>query len=365
MERAAPTPDQAPDVVERVFQTFQTDQTINSFLVQRRFGIDPFVLNNWPRTLDGKLDLQRAPLRLLAIVNRFDLRDLDAGHAGEGRLVYGVVGPFGEPLEFTVILEYQLTAANEAEALAWAEAWHALSSHPFPSEEYNAALQAITDRFTGRGAAPGRPNGSALLTLRTNEIALGDPWQLREFRFDGDGFLSPFTVALTPDARFNFSFELGNFINANEASIIAERHIVPDSFGGVPFLGGAIFNNIDVWGAPNVANNEARHKFSLNTCNGCHGGETNTGFLHVSPRFPGSESFLSGFMTGIDVFDQFSGQVRRLNDLGRRNADLTSIVCLPEPIAGDSTTLPPSSGTSTSTTTQSGTTLRKGIRRVH
>ena len=34
----------------------------------------------------------------------------------------------------------------------WANRWHALSSHPFPSEEYNAALEAITRSFTDRGA---------------------------------------------------------------------------------------------------------------------------------------------------------------------------------------------------------------------
>jgi hypothetical protein len=110
-----------------------------------------------------------------------------------------------------------------------------------------------------------------------------------------------------------------------------------------------VFNNIDVWNGIGVFNNEARHKFSLNTCNGCHGGETNTGFLQVSPRSPGQESFLSGFMTGTDVFDPFSGQVRRLNDLGRRNADLKALVC-------------PSDGLAAA---EGGTSLRKGISRVH
>ncbi|MGK3963804.1 hypothetical protein WMF38_06455 [Sorangium sp. So ce118] len=65
--------------------------------------------------------------------------------------------------------------------LDWANAWHALGSLPFPSEDYNAALQAITTRFAGRNAAPGRPNGSSLGQLRTNDIALASPWELREF----------------------------------------------------------------------------------------------------------------------------------------------------------------------------------------
>jgi len=45
-----------------------------------------------PRTPDGKLDLHRAPMQLLAIVNRFDL-NLTEGNAGEGRFVFGVLGP--------------------------------------------------------------------------------------------------------------------------------------------------------------------------------------------------------------------------------------------------------------------------------
>jgi hypothetical protein len=351
IENAAPSPEQAPDMVENVLRTWLTNQTVNSFTVFARPAIQG-VIDAWPRRPDGKLDLQQSPLTLLGIVNRVDLRDLEAGHAGEGRFVFGVA-PFGNPLEFTMILEYRLPASTEQDVQDWLNAWHALGSLPFPSEEYNAALQAITDRFTARNAMPSRPNGSALLTLRSNEIALSFQWELREFRLGADGMLAPSTIALTPDQSFNFSEPVGRFINENEASILIERHVVPETFEGVPFLGGSVFNNIDVWSGVGVLNNEARHKFSLNTCNGCHGGETNTRFLHVNPRFPGNETFLSGFMTGIDVQDPFSGQFRRLNDLGRRNADLKALVC------------PPAEGLRSASAAAPGTSLRKGISRVH
>jgi hypothetical protein len=51
--------------------------------------------------------------------------------------------------------------------------------------------------------------------------------------------------------------------------------------------------------------------------------------LQISPRFPGGgdEAFLSPFITGTTVFDPFSGQVRTLNDLGRRKQDLLALVC--------------------------------------
>ena len=173
LERLSPTPADAPDVTEDMFRTFTATQTINGFTVEPRFGMQPFVLDPWPRTEDGKLDLARAPLRLLAIVNRLDLKNLEQGKAGEGRLVYGVIDGSGFPFEFTVILEYLLPADDEAEFREWADAFHALQSLPFPSEQYNDALQAITDRFTARNAAPGLPNGNLLIDIRTNEIALG------------------------------------------------------------------------------------------------------------------------------------------------------------------------------------------------
>jgi len=94
----------------------------------------------------------------------------------------------------------------------------------------------------------------------------------------------------------------------------------------------AVFNDLIQWNGPGIADPEARFHASLNTCNGCHGPETNTGFLMLFPRSPGSESFLSGFLTGTTVLDPISGQTRTLNDLGRRKADLTAVVCAPPPV---------------------------------
>jgi hypothetical protein len=331
MERLSPTPEDAPDVTEAVLRTFTETQTINGFSVGPRFGMEPAVLQPWPRRADGKLDLAQAPMRLLAIVNRLDLKNLANGSAGEGRIVFGVLGPTGFPMEFTVILEYQLPANSPEELQEWADAWHALAALPFPSEEYNNALQAITDRFSARGAMPERPNGSALLDLRTNEIALDFIWQLREFRLSPTtGFLVPAGVALTPDASFNGSDTLARFITANEPSILTETHGVPALFEDNAFLGGAVFNSIDTWFAPGV-NLEARHKFSLNTCNGCHGGETNTAFLHIFPRGPGQQSGLSGFLTGTTVLDRFSGTERRFSELSRRRQLMEQLVCPPAP----------------------------------
>src|SRR5207249_721271 len=85
---------------------------------------------------------------------------------------------------FTVIFEYGIQAKSCDGIKAWAQRWHALGSIPF-GENYNVALQSITDTFTRIGANPNKPNGSAINQVRTDEIALvrvlGLPWELREF----------------------------------------------------------------------------------------------------------------------------------------------------------------------------------------
>jgi hypothetical protein len=329
MRRLAATPADAARITEGMFSTFLETQNVNGFEIQPRSALAPVVLDPWPRDGEGNLDLTRAPMRLLAIVNRLDLHHLPSGKAGEGRFVFGVLDQDGNPLEFTVILEYVLPGSSEADRLSWAQAFHALKALPFPSEAYNAALQAITDGFTARGALPGAPNESALIDIRTNEFAFDFRWQLREFRLDDSGSLVPAPLFQTPDQSFNFTASLASFINQNQASILAETHEAPLFFGGQPFATGAVFNDIDVWDAPGILDNEARHKFSLNTCNGCHGGETNTGFLHVFPRFAGEESSLSGFLLGTTVSDPVTGEPRRLAELSRRRTLLEALVCDP------------------------------------
>jgi hypothetical protein len=365
LEQMAPTPADAPAMAEQMFRTWLTDQTLNGFSLPARTEMQRLVLSRWPRTASGALDLAQAPLRLLAIVNRIDLRDLAKGQAGEGRFVFGVVGD-GFPQQFTVILEYRLPASTTDDVLAWANQWHALSTLPFPSESYNAALQALTTRFAGRNAEPGRPNGSALGQLRTNEIALNSPWELRQFKLStATGMLVPTPVELTPDGSFfEDSPRIADFVNQNEAAILVERHVVPESFQGAPFLAGSSFNDLRAWRSSGITNPEARFRFSLNTCNGCHASEeTGTTFLHIDNRFPGSESTVSGFMSGITIPDPVTGTPRTLNDLGRRNADLKAVVC-----GGTASTLStplPTQGAARPPPVSRDSFLKKGIGRVH
>jgi hypothetical protein len=346
MRDLAPTPDAAPAMVLQLFQTWLSDQNINGFTVAARPAMQQVLLDQWPKTPTGALDLDQAPLVLQAIVNRMDVRSpsaSNAGLAGEGRFVFGVNTPQAFQ-NFTVIVEYQLPAQTPQDVFAWANRWHGLSSHAFPSADYNAALEQITRAFAGRGAAPANVNGSALAQLRTNEIATSFQWEFRSFSLSAanNGFFQEIPVDLTPDLGFNGTPTLTSFVNENASAISSELYSVPATFAPptvpptqpAPFLGGSVFNNLVEWNAPGI-DPDARFHLSLNTCNGCHGPETNTTFLQITPRQPGAEAVLSQFLTGTTVFDPNTGESRTLNELGRRKGDLTSLVCNP------STTVPP------------------------
>ena len=77
----------APAFALSLFQHWLTDQNVNGFTVQARPAMQQQVLDAWPKTATGELDLDQAPFALGAIVNRFDLRDPANGSAGEGRMV--------------------------------------------------------------------------------------------------------------------------------------------------------------------------------------------------------------------------------------------------------------------------------------
>jgi hypothetical protein len=333
----APTPEEAPAMAEQLFQTWLTNQTVNGFAVEAREAMQQTVLDVWPRTANGALDLDRAPFALQAIVNRVDLRDIANGSAGEGRFVFALNNFFSSS-GLTVILEYNLPAQSAEDVLVWANLWHGLSSLPFPSEQYNQALETITRRFSSRNASPGGVNGSALVSLRTNENILSPfgRWELRQFELSPEsGRLQPTTVTETPDISFNGTQVFADFVNQNEAAIIAElpgavaSATVPPAFQGSSFRAGSALNDFFQWSAGGITNPEARFHASINSCNGCHGPETNTSFLMIFPRFPGGEAGLAGFLTGTAVFDPFTGQNRTFNDLQRRKDDLSSLVCPP------------------------------------
>jgi hypothetical protein len=324
---------------KRWINKFAVSQTVNDFAAGPRPGVASQILAGWQAASGGtgaNLDLAKAPFKLLAIVNRVDLRENAAyagGNAGELRFVFGALGPGCSPLRFTVIFEFGVKASGCKNIRAWAQKWTNLPT-PVGSAAYNAALEAITEEVVKAGADPDKPNGSALNQLRTNDFAAAPRWELREFRIfstDSDaGHLRMVTIKQTPDftLRGVANTQVRDYVNTNAATIKLDKHVVPLDFpAGTPFLGAATqYDNNTIWNQTGITDREARHHFSLNTCDGCHAGETNTFFTHVNPAGFGTAATLSGFMTGITLADPADGSpTRTFNDLLRRKTDLETL----------------------------------------
>jgi len=287
---------------------WEQNQTVNGFTVPARPGIVPLVKTPWLQASGGsQLDFSRAPFRLLAIASRVDLRASDFSDAGEGRLIFGVLDAQGNPTQFTVIFEYRLIApAGCSDVSLWAWAWVNLLSKQQGTEEYNSWLQVLTDHFATIAMDPSRPNGSSINQVRTNEIALSGPWELREFqlvcpggaRTCSNATLEQVTVKQTPHQSFNGSTTLASYLNQNQAAILAGTHQVPATFMGSPFLSGSA-PVVGPWSAPGVTP-AVRSAFALSTCDGCHQAETFTGFLHVSPRTQTGVAQFSNWLTSVE-----------------------------------------------------------------
>ncbi|XXF81328.1 hypothetical protein P2318_16675 [Myxococcaceae bacterium GXIMD 01537] len=294
-------------------RSWERDKVVNTHTVPARPAIRTRIIDPWRAASgctgpdsDCVLDMAQAPFRLLGIVYRPDLRRVDCepsrALAGQGRLVFGALGPGGTRQPFTVIFEYQLPAIGGRDTLAWARRWHALGQVPF-GPDYNARLHDVTRRFTRRGAVSWARNGSALLQLRTNEIPLSpvEPklWEMREFILGSKGGLVLVSPENEPDASFNGSVELGNWVRRNALSVLAGRHQLPKQYKGAYLRAGAapVPSQGGAWQVPGVPE-DVRGAFALATCSGCHKAETGTNFLHLRSREVGAASQLSAFLQG-------------------------------------------------------------------
>jgi hypothetical protein len=301
-------------------------------------------------TLSGPLNLNIAPFRLTAIINRLDLGATATGvsgyggatssrpvDAGELRFIFNIVqpNPWGAGTEATcgikaatVIFEYGVPITGCSNVVQWARDWTKLNTFGGFNASYLAHLQTLTESVVLHGKAPTKGNKNALNQLRTNEIPLGGMWELREFTLTDEnpalgtdtpsnGLLRRHTVAQTPnDGAFPFigdptnnAFVLGPVKATVPAAVgplpanCSSGHTVPYSFAGGPYRGGnsLVPNAGTHWRAfgANFADPRdvcARHQFSLNTCSGCHGGDTLTLFTHVTTgSIPVT---MSNFLTG-------------------------------------------------------------------
>jgi hypothetical protein len=298
---------------------WEQDQVVNGFTAPARPLIRSIVTDPW-LVASGcaagatvcDLDFSQAPFRLTAIVNRIDKRDMPDANgrvsdAGEGRFVFNFINA-GVPANFTVIFEFQLAASSSVGVMLWANWWHFLGTQPF-GPTYNAVLQTITDGFSRANPFNGRPNGSYLDALRTNEVTLAevgsDPtngtvqklWEIRSFAIGQDGQLFQNIVAQTPALSFAGSPQLASWLNANAASILSDNYQVPAAWLDARAPTPSALS----WATPGVNDPAVLSHFAINTCSGCHRSETATGFVHVGKRNLGQPVKLSTWLTTIEI----------------------------------------------------------------
>ena len=355
--------------VRQWLKLWTEDRIVNGELVKARPAMRDLVLKPWEKaSKGGHLDMSKAPFRLLAIVFRMDAPVQvstfpDLKSAGQFRMVYGLLDKDGNSTPFTIIFEYLLKADDECQdVLDWAHSIHALSSYEF-GPAYNAALQNITDKIITPGAEPEfLLNGSALLAIRTNEAFLDTPWEMRSFALalpeddddeeeedangNGGGNQKPkarldhIFNPITPAAHYQGSQRLGEFLVEFGPQILQGFLRYPITYKGEPFLAGVAQNSLDLgWHGPEpvctATSPVVQRLLSVFTCQGCHGKDTQTNFLHVLPREAGQPAQLSRFMTGpvYRVTDSCNVVLQVNGDLGgRRNfvCNLLNTVC-PQP----------------------------------
>jgi hypothetical protein len=360
------------DFLLKWLETWTTNQVVNEDTILLRSQINQ-IINTWKTASNGTFDIKFAPFKLLAIVNRVDLRGNSGygfGNPGEGRFVFcavrcngQVLSVFNNPAPFMVIFEYGIPKKSCTDLQAFAKQWADLSGMVLGSAPYNDALQKITDQFTAANTSPSKPNGSSLNQLRTNELALGaGPWELREFNIDATThLLVNVTVKQEPQTSFNDIHIphtaadvqiMANFVNTNTVAVENNTYTVPLMEGGQHFLAGKAHTmnpSTYHWdgtepapGPSRISSDKARFVFSLNTCSGCHGGEAFTGnFMHVAPGGPtGVPAILSKFLTGVppmsstpffvtDRANRPPAPAHEFNDLERRKIDLRNFVSCP------------------------------------
>lgn len=379
--------------VKNWLNNYAVRRIINNDTVVPRTFVNDKILNPWlSKSLAagapaGQLDMRFAPFKLTSIVNRFDIRERDAGiPAGEGRFTFCLINSTcTAPEEFTMVLEYGINKKNNCDTLqAWATQWFNLKNFEIGSSQYNQTLQAITDQYTKCGQNSQKPNKNCLNTIRTNERALTNAvparWEFRQFILS-DATHMLFESPLHKIFQDKYNAQVDNedvramvaWVNLNRSGINKDQYDVPDidPISGKNFTAGAAHildtpvgdpsvMNVYHWDGGHsksnpaiyIKNSTTRQVFSLNSCTGCHAGEMQTFFTHVDPVFFGTQASLSGFLTGtagrggaIDfdfntTNDSFmvkdaalrpasNPKIRMFNDILRRAKDLKDFVVSP------------------------------------
>lgn len=273
-----------------------------------------------------------------------DELELDAGEVPINQ-VHGLSGELLDWKGMNVIFEYLNIQDDKCEVKNFAQDWLDLSDMTLGSSAYNAALEDLTELVINADANEENDNGSAIGRIRTNEKILYETfpfghtsgqlswgesnWQFRQFEIASNHLLEQVSLNNTPSLDFNDAKNLdpgssndGGEYSAipnsnltdwaynpkNKFRILNETHEIPETYNGDQLLAAIAdikdeyphymdlrysvsTTNFDLATEiptlhsqrNNIISKQLRHRLSLNTCQGCHTGETKTFFTMVAP----------------------------------------------------------------------------------
>jgi hypothetical protein len=284
---------------------------------------------------------------------------------------YGATANGVDWIGMNVILEYSNPMTNYCDLKLFAKQWYDLSSFNLGSTDYNDHLQAITDQIIRPNlGGSDRVNGSLISQIRTNEkifdridptatigVTSWEPadWELRQFELQDNGFLGNAYVTNTiiDDKDLNtgnsnngntnlninttssnvgtwvygtagnsinrFRVRNGNFnlpeeLISGSARMYREMtHFYDLSMDAYPYT--LTSTNNPNANMPNSLAKDIRHQLSLNTCQGCHNGETKTNFTMMMPRGYGQAADYAGTTPAIFGANDMAGTTYGLTNL--------------------------------------------------
>jgi hypothetical protein len=226
---------------------------------------------------------ESAPFVLIAIVNRADLALAPDAHAprtrsastcsstgGELRFVYAALEPERRtPLPMTVIIE--IPYADKLTTASWARALHDVAALP-AGNDYNRGLADFATRVRA-AADPTRAR------VRTNEETFATPWELREFAVEGmPADLVLRTLEFTPRADVERE-RIDTHLMAHATEVLLGPVSLPEELRA----GAAHLPSADFRWTSSTLSTSINDSFSRETCNGCHGGDTQAlPFQHIA-----------------------------------------------------------------------------------
>jgi len=332
---------------------------------QRKDDVQRFI-NDWTNSLKGAagevfrdewgrhdagFSIDRAPVRLLAVVNRLDLARVEDGTCNqppgqpclcgaEIRFVFGAVIPKNLRVRpdgyFSMIVEFVLPCQSQAAFQVLVRSWRSLNVPGWP-QKYHTDLGERLREATG---------AAELVRLRTIMSTFNNSWNVQQYKFTPQGLVrkpldrefKPAFYCLGPES------DIGTFAKQRPEEILAGRYDVDDKLGtsvttvtvgAHPVL--TLARNLQ----PGDNTDKVRFSLSINSCTGCHSGETETSFHHVAMRKRNERSRLSCFLTGSTTSEPSATQfcsvnapehecnsqptVRDFNDLLRRHLFLDAV----------------------------------------